>query len=336
MNYFDIEGACAVARYFPPSSASTPEPALRGQAEWLASRESSRNQKIRLMPDAHPGKIGPIGLAMTVGETLLPGLVGIDMGCGVTLAKLRMKRRPDFGALSALVREQIPAGFAVRDKLLPEALSFNFERFRVLRHINVAGAQKSLGTLGGGNHFLEVDRDEEGAFWLAVHSGSRRVGVEVAGRYMQLASAQAAGSPKGKGAFEEAPLSGGLLSDYLSDLEGACAYAEASRRAMLRLICGGMLWKMESVLSVVRHGADSEKRRYLRKGGGTRRHSDQHAGRHPFGRRPGEPRMERIGPPRRRQDSEARCGKERPQRQPPARGNEGGGHSISIDQRGDA
>lgn len=240
MNYFDIEGACAVARYFPPSSASTPEPALRGQAEWLASRESSRNQKIRLMPDAHPGKIGPIGLAMTVGETLLPGLVGIDMGCGVTLAKLRMKRRPDFGALSALVREQIPAGFAVRDKLLPEALSFNFERFRVLRHINVAGAQKSLGTLGGGNHFLEVDRDEEGAFWLAVHSGSRRVGVEVAGRYMQLASAQAAGSPKGKGAFEEAPLSGGLLSDYLSDLEGACAYAEASRRAMLRLICGGM------------------------------------------------------------------------------------------------
>ena len=267
MNYFDIEGACAVARYFPPSSASTPEPALRGQAEWLASRESSRNQKIRLMPDAHPGKIGPIGLAMTVGETLLPGLVGIDMGCGVTLAKLRMKRRPDFGALSAIVREQIPAGFAVRDKLLPEALSFNFERFRVLRHINVAGAQKSLGTLGGGNHFLEVDRDEEGAFWLAVHSGSRRVGVEVAGRYMQLASAQAAGSPKGKGAFEEAPLSGGLLSDYLSDLEGACAYAEASRRAMLRLICGGMRWKMESVLSVVHNYVDcSDTVPILRKG----------------------------------------------------------------------
>lgn len=256
MNYFDIEGACAVVRYYPPSSAAAPEPALRGQAEWLASREPSRNQKIRLMPDAHPGKIGPIGLAMTVGENLLPGLVGIDMGCGVTLAKLRMKRRPDLGALSAFAREKIPAGFAVREKPLPEALSFNFEHFRVLRQIHIEGAQKSLGTLGGGNHFLEVGRDEEGGFWLAVHSGSRRVGVEVAGRYMQLASAQAAGSLKGKVSFEEAPLSGGLLSDYLSDLEGACAYAEASRRAILRLICDGMRWKMESVLSVVHNYVD--------------------------------------------------------------------------------
>lgn len=256
MTYFDIEGACAVARYYAPSSAAAPEPALRGQAEWLASRESSRNQKIRLMPDAHPGKIGPIGLAMTVGDSLLPGLVGIDMGCGVTLAKLRMKRRPDFGALSAFAREKIPAGFAVREKPLPEALRFNFERFRVLRHINLEGAQKSLGTLGGGNHFLEIDRDQEGAFWLVVHSGSRRLGVEVAGRYMQLASAQAAGTPDGKVPFEEAPLSGGLLTDYLLDLEGASSYAEASRRAMLRLICDGMRWKMESLLSIVHNYVD--------------------------------------------------------------------------------
>ncbi len=154
------------------------------QIQMICGHPASKGSKIRVMPDVHPGKVGTIGLTMTVAGSILPNLVGIDIGCGIILARIKQKK-VEFQKLNTVIRENIPAGFGIRKKIHRFYENFDTTRLYCHRHLNQDRTARSLGTLGGGNHFIELDKDSSGSLYAAVHSGSRHLGKEVTEYYLQ-------------------------------------------------------------------------------------------------------------------------------------------------------
>ena len=155
------------------------------QVQELCNQEFTAGSRIRLMPDIHAGAGCTIGTTMTITDKVVPNLVGVDIGCGMETVRIR-ESRLELQKLDKLIQEKIPSGFAIRDKAhrlsqpdRPDASC------AVADHVDLLRAEKSIGTLGGGNHFIEVDRDDDGNLYLVVHSGSRRLGVEVASYYQE-------------------------------------------------------------------------------------------------------------------------------------------------------
>lgn len=163
-----IEGVYTSAKVF----TDTIEDYVATQIQQLCDNEAFAGCKMRIMPDVHPGKVGTIGMTVTVGEKILPNVVGIDIGCGITLSKIK-KGKMEFQKLDTVIRQNIPTGFQVRK--VPHRFygDVNLSELRCYEHIREEIAALSFGTLGGGNHFIEVDKDNEGSYYVAIHSGSR-------------------------------------------------------------------------------------------------------------------------------------------------------------------
>jgi RNA-splicing ligase RtcB len=148
-----------------------------------------RNEKIRIMPDYHAGKGCVIGTTIELLEKVTPNLVGVDIGCGVLAINLG-KDKIDLKALDNQIKTSIPNGFNIHQEPLKYDIVNYFKEFEIN---NIEGsfdkerALCSLGTLGGGNHFIEIDKDFQGDFWLLIHSGSRHLGVEICNFYQNLA-----------------------------------------------------------------------------------------------------------------------------------------------------
>ena len=138
--------------------------------------------KIRIMPDVHAGKGCTIGTTMTIQDKIVPGMVGVDIGCGMETVELA-EHEIDFDKLDALIRKEIPYGREVSDTLHALNAEIDLTQLRCADQDNLNRAMRSIGTLGGGNHFIEVDRSEDGRLFLIVHSGSRHLGTEVAEYY---------------------------------------------------------------------------------------------------------------------------------------------------------
>nr|WP_330395171.1 RtcB family protein [Oribacterium sp. C9] len=211
------------------------------QIRMIADMEASKGSSICVMPDVHPGKVGPIGLTMTVKGAIVPALIGIDIGCGMSMVPIG-KIRKDFQKLDTVIRDNVPAGFKIRNTAHRNAEEFDIGSLKCGKHIRDEKALRSLGTLGGGNHFIEIDRDEEGEGYLIVHSGSRHLGKEVAEYYMdkghKLLKEQGKDVP-----YELTYLTDELLSDYIHDVRMVQEYAELNRSIMIKEICKGMKWK---------------------------------------------------------------------------------------------
>lgn len=212
------------------------------QLQMLCDNEAHTGSKIRVMPDVHPGKVGTIGLTMTFTDKVIPNVVGIDLGCGMTLAKIKQKKL-EFQKLDKVIRENIPSGFAMRTKLHRFAEEFDFSRLYCYQHINEEKALKSLGTLGGGNHFIEVDQGPDGALYIVIHSGSRHLGKEVTEYYIE----QGYRLLKEKGFDIPHPLTwleGDLMERYLHDIQIVQEYAALNREIMLDELAKGMKLKI--------------------------------------------------------------------------------------------
>ena len=153
----------------------------KGQITALLNQESIKDCKIRIMPDTHAGAGCVIGTTMTIKDKIIPNLVGVDIGCGVQVFKLKEKRI-DLPKLDSVIRKYIPSGFNIHDEPITE---FN-EIYDLKVKINTDRALRSIGTLGGGNHFIEVDRDSQDNLWLVIHTGSRHTGLEVCNYYQNL------------------------------------------------------------------------------------------------------------------------------------------------------
>lgn len=157
-----------------------------GQLIALMNQSSVADSQIRIMPDTHAGKGCVIGTTMTIGNKVIPNLVGVDIGCGMAVAELK-ETRIDLPKLDSVIRKKVPSGFSIRDKAHKFLRNVDLEELYCYKNINVDRAEKSLGTLGGGNHFIEVDISESGQLYLVVHTGSRNLGKQVAGYYQDLA-----------------------------------------------------------------------------------------------------------------------------------------------------
>ena len=141
--------------------AETIDDYAKAQIKMICDNEISQGSKVRLMPDCHPGKVGPIGLTMTVTDKVIPQLMGIDIGCGMLVSKIKAKNI-EFTKLDKVIRENVPAGYNIRKTPHVKADHEVISDLRCIRAIKSDKALKSLGTLGGGNHFIEVDKGEDG------------------------------------------------------------------------------------------------------------------------------------------------------------------------------
>lgn len=215
----------------------------RKQLQMICDHPSSNGSKIRVMPDVHPGKVGTIGLTMTVGNSLLPSLVGVDIGCGMTIAKIKAKNI-EYQKLDTVIRENIPSGGKVRKSFHKLCHSIGLNRLYCYKSIDETKAELSVGTLGGGNHFIEIDKDDDGAFYIVIHSGSRHLGMEVTDYYLKKGQTESQMRKSGYAPYEMTCLDGDLLKDYLHDLVITQEYARINREAMLDELVRGMKWRI--------------------------------------------------------------------------------------------
>ena len=154
------------------------------QIKELCDQEFFKNEKIKIMPDVHSGAGCVIGTTMTITDKIVPNLVGVDISCGILAVKIDHSE-VDFERLDKIIRKNIPSGFEVHNRKNDEFDLKKLECFNNLR--SVKHLECSLGTLGGGNHFIEVDRDSKGELWILIHSGSRNLGLQVAEHYQHKA-----------------------------------------------------------------------------------------------------------------------------------------------------
>ena len=238
-----ITGAYTQAQIFTTKNSDTAiDQYAIAQLQMICNQESSAGCRIRVMPDVHPGKVGTIGLTMTIGAKIMPHLVGIDIGCGMTLAQIK-GRKIEYQKLDAVIRECVPSGFAIRGKVHRLAEEFDFDELRCADHIRAERAALSLGSLGSGNHFIEADKDEDGNLYIVVHSGSRHLGKEVTDYYLNKGQKYL----EDRGLlvpYEITWLEGELMADYLHDLQVVQRFASLNREIILDEIAKGMKWKI--------------------------------------------------------------------------------------------
>lgn len=183
---FELQGKYAKAKIF---TDLTDNESI-SQVMTMLNQPFAEGQTIRMMPDIHAGAGCTVGTTMTVTDKACPNLVGVDIGCGMHAVMLE-ETEIDFQSLDDAIRAHVPSGFAIRGDLSKEAETLYdqccLEKLRCAKSCDLDKAYHSIGSLGGGNHFIEVDKAKDGRLWLVVHSGSRHLGLEVANFYQKLA-----------------------------------------------------------------------------------------------------------------------------------------------------
>lgn len=227
---------------------------------------------IRMMPDIHAGAGCTIGTTMTVGDKICANLVGVDISCGMLCVQIK-ENEIDFNRLDEVIRKFVPNGFAIRSKPHKFADQIDLTELRCVAHVDLDRAYKSIGTLGGGNHFIELSKDDENNYHLVVHSGSRHLGLEVAKYYQNLGYAKLNGHDdnaiqqlidelKAAGRHKDiekeitklkntkrtyipkdlAYIEGQDFDDYIHDMRILQRYATLNRGAIIDTILVGMRW----------------------------------------------------------------------------------------------
>jgi len=183
-----IQGKCAAAI----SYAKVIDEKAREQIRRMCDYEFTRDSKVRIMPDVHAGKGCTIGTTMTIIDKAVPNIVGVDIGCGMYTVNLG-KGPIDFERLDQAAHV-VPSGMMVWDEKQEE---FDLKQLHCYDKLKkIAWVEKSIGTLGGGNHFIEVDQAGDGTKYLVIHTGSRNLGKQVAEIYQALAvELNAGGAP---------------------------------------------------------------------------------------------------------------------------------------------
>ena len=267
------------------------------QIRRMCDSPAAEGSRIRIMPDVHAGKGCTIGTTMTIVDKVVPNIVGVDIGCGMYTIKLG-RIALDFAVLDAAAHE-IPSGRNVWEQPMCEVDLSQLRCYKGLK--NHSWLTCSLGTLGGGNHFIEVDEAEDGTLYLIIHSGSRNLGKQVAEYYQKKAIQARKGSlvlqdehdriireykEQGKSnqiqaalqelkrnaGITEAPvpddlcwLEGADLEDYLHDAEFCQAFARRNREQMAKILLEKTgLTGMEAFHTI--HNYVDTRERILRKG----------------------------------------------------------------------
>ena len=256
----EIEGKYNKAKIF----TDVVEEASLVQVKLLLDQEFVSGSKIRLMPDIHAGAGCTVGTTITITDKVVPNMVGVDIGCGMETVQIKEKHL-ELQKLDKLIYAKIPSGFAVREKTHKYIDNLNLEELYCYRYIMADKAEKSLGTLGGGNHFIEVDKDEEGAIYIIIHSGSRHLGFEVARYYQEEGYKNLSGEERTTISKGMAYVSGEVFKQYIHDMKIVQEYAAWNRQAMMDEIIKGMKLHVVEQFTTVHNYIDTEEM-VLRKG----------------------------------------------------------------------
>ena len=285
--------------------AQTIDDATKAQIDIISKHPCYLDSNIRIMPDCHAGKGCVVGFTSTFDDAIIPNIVGVDLNCGVAAVKIKLRENQCFemSDLDSAIRKCVPSGRNVRNDeqmkmcneyLLATAQSCT-DRLRCIDDLrNHDRIARSIGTLGGGNHFISLDADSHGDKWLIVHSGSRNLGLQVAEHYQQMAidycksmshvmKEQVICNMKEEGKEKDigdalnglksrylvsdqlAYLEGNDLKDYLHDVDICHIFAHCNRVQILDSIMKEMKWEPETALESVHNYIDTQKR-IIRKG----------------------------------------------------------------------
>ncbi len=269
--------------------AKTIEDTALQQITDFANFDAYKDSLIRIMPDCHAGKGCTIGTTMTIKDKVTPNLVGADIGCGMLTVKLKEKDI-DLDNLDKVIHSKVPSGRAVHKKA---QRVFDFSALRRKYELDLDRASKAIGSLGGGNHFIELGKNKQGDVFLVIHSGSRGIGNDVAKLYQKTAIEQMQQGVdlnalieelKSEGRYSEieqavknaknrqlkinvdlAYLSGEAKDDYLNDMQIIQKYATLNRRTIADIILENTGLNEEYSFETVHNYIDFE-RMILRKG----------------------------------------------------------------------
>jgi tRNA-splicing ligase RtcB len=260
------------------------EETAAGQIIDLCNQEFVKGSKIRIMPDTHAGAGCTIGTTMTIQDKIVANLVGVDIGCGMRVAVIDKKKEEiNFDQLDETIYKFVPSGFTIRGKAHRFAKMIDFDGVRA--PFKLQRAENSIGTLGGGNHFIELNEDTEGNVYIVIHSGSRHLGKQIAEHYQNLAYEQLMnvkstkdeiierltkegrqqeihealrGIKQPKIRKELAYLEGQGFKDYMNDMVIAQRYAGLNRKAMVDEIVTRMGWKITDEFATIHNYIDME------------------------------------------------------------------------------
>lgn len=250
------------------------------------------NSNMRIMPDVHKGASFPIGTTMKITDKVIPNGVSVDIGCGMLVQKLDVKN-VDFEKLDKIIHKYVPSGFNVNHKPHRFTTQIDLTQLKCYPYLkNTDKLVLGLGSLGGGNHFLELNRDDEENVYLVIHTGSRNLGKQIAEYYQNeaykslsdvgskkkelIAKLKAEGRTKDinvelakiKPVEVEKALAyceGKLMEDYLYDMRIAQEYARLNRKAIADTIQCGMKWNILEEFETVHNYIDLDAM-ILRKG----------------------------------------------------------------------
>lgn len=182
-----VQGRYGSAKVF----AKDLEDGAREQIKTLLDQDFLEGSTVRIMPDVHQGMGCVIGFTADMGDKVIPNIVGVDIGCGMLTVELG-KIELNLPKLDKIINRSIPSG---RDTHTKSVVTFNrLKDLRMLKDLkNMERLERSIGTLGGGNHFIEVGVDSRENTYLVIHSGSRNLGTQVARHYQELAIALCSG-----------------------------------------------------------------------------------------------------------------------------------------------
>lgn len=238
------------------------EEEAKKQIETLCDQEFTRGSKIRVMPDVHYGIGCTIGTTMTIEDKVVPNLVGVDIGCGIEVIRLK-NRNIELEKLDKLIYKRIPSGFNIRKNEHRLNETIDLDGLKCRGKVNLPRARRSIGTLGGGNHFIEANKDSKGNLYIVVHSGSRHLGYEVARLYQEEAYRSLKNDLDIPKALAYA--SGQLFDDYIHDMKIVQDFAKLNRKAMVDEIIQGMKFDVEDQFTTIHNYIDTENM-ILRKG----------------------------------------------------------------------
>lgn len=287
----EIQGKYNTAKVFTEVMDNTSQQ----QIKTLCDQEFVKGSKIRIMPDVHAGAGCTIGTTMTITDKIVPNLVGVDIGCGMATYILQEKDI-DLQKLDEFIYAAIPAGMNIRETPHEYINSINLDDLRCLSQINRHRAAHSIGTLGGGNHFIEIDTDDEDTVYLVIHSGSRYLGKQVTEYYQEEAYkrlnnnsssqlAETIARLKKEGRQSEiqqtikslketvvtnipkalAYTEGKLFDDYIHDMKIVQKYAVYNRKAMAESIIKALGLHIAETFTTIHNYIDTENM-ILRKG----------------------------------------------------------------------
>ena len=280
----EIKGKYNTAKVFTDNI----EEKAAGQILELCSQEFVKDSEIRIMPDTHAGAGCTIGTTMTIKDKIVPNLVGVDIGCGMFVSMLE-NSKIDFNKLDSTIRSCVPSGFDVRETPHEYKDYIDLDDLKCKEHVDLKRASLSIGTLGGGNHFIEMNEDEEGNIYLVVHSGSRHLGKQIAEYYQDRATKEIVRKSndsiiaelKSKGRVKEiqgeiekekAKINGALsyvegqtFEDYIHDMHIAQKFAEYNRKAIAEVIIREMDFNVVDSFTTIHNYIDLDEM-ILRKG----------------------------------------------------------------------